>query len=208
MARITAPDPARRNERSRSAILAAAYELVSETGFGKVTIEAIAARAGVGKQTIYRWWPSKGAVVFDAFLAANEHEGRLALPDTGDLAADLKTVLRLSSDELADPALDRTYRALSAEILNDPAVQAEYRTRLLDPLLEVTRDRLRSAREAGALAPGTDLDFAVELLYGPLYYRWMHGLGPLDHDHADRLVDAALRALEPAARQTPPADRT
>ncbi|MFJ9777690.1 TetR/AcrR family transcriptional regulator [Kitasatospora sp. NPDC101157] len=203
MARITAPDPARRNERSRSAILTAAYELVAEIGFGKVTIEAIATRAGVGKQTIYRWWPSKGAVVFDAFLAANEHEGRIALPDTGDLAADLKTVLRLSSDEMSDPALDRTYRALSSEILNDPVVQAEYRARLLDPLLEVTRDRLRSARETGALAPDTDLDFAVELLYGPLNYRWIHQLGPLTHDHADRLVDATLRALDrPATNGT------
>ncbi|MFF2081026.1 TetR/AcrR family transcriptional regulator [Kitasatospora sp. NPDC058162] len=199
MAPRTAPDPARRNERSRSAVLTAAYELVSEVGFGKLTIEAIAARAGVGKQTIYRWWPSKGAVVFDAFLNVNGHAGHFALPDTGDLAADLKLVLRGSTDDLADPALDRTYRALSAEVLNDPAVQAEYRTRLLDPLLDVTRDRLRSARTAGALPPDTDLDFAVELLYGPLYYRWMHQLGPLTHEHADRLVDAALRALNPPA---------
>ncbi|WP_030241649.1 TetR/AcrR family transcriptional regulator [Streptomyces sp. NRRL S-350] len=193
----TAPDPARRNERSHAAVLTAAAELVTEIGYGKLTIEAIAARAGVGKQTIYRWWPSKGAVVFDAFLAAGRHDGGLALPDTGDLAADLRTVLRASSDELADPASDRTYRALSAEILNDPALQAEYRTRLLDPLLEITRDRLRSARRAGQLAPDADLDLAVELLYGPLHYRWLHRLGPLGHDHADRLVDAALRALNP-----------
>ncbi|MFG3226755.1 TetR/AcrR family transcriptional regulator [Kitasatospora sp. NPDC048194] len=195
MAPRTSPDPARRSERSRAAVLAAAHELVSEVGFGKLTIEAIAARAGVGKQTIYRWWPSKGAVVFDAFLAATGQGGDIALPDTGDLAADLRTVLRGSAGKLTDPALDRTYRALSAEILNDPALQAEYRTRLLDPLLEVTRDRFRTARETGRIPSDTDLDLAVELLYGPLYYRWMHQLGPLDHDHADRLVDAVLRAL-------------
>ncbi|MEU3574242.1 TetR/AcrR family transcriptional regulator [Kitasatospora sp. NPDC036755] len=199
MASRTAPDPARRSERARAAVLAAAIELVSEVGYGKVTIEAIAARAGVGKQTIYRWWPSKGAVVFDAFLAAGEHDGGLALPDTGDLAADLRAVLRPTSDELSDPATDRTYRALVAEILNDPALHDEYRTRLLDPLLEVTRDRLRSAREAGRLAPDADLDLAVELLYGPIYYRWQYRLGPLTHEHADRLVDAALRALDPPA---------
>ncbi|MFJ4192362.1 TetR/AcrR family transcriptional regulator [Kitasatospora sp. NPDC089509] len=198
MAPRTAPDPARRSERSRSAVLTAAYDLVSEIGFGKLTIEAIAARAGVGKQTIYRWWPSKGAVVFDAFLVVNGHAGHFALPDTGDLAADLKTVLRLSIDDLVDPVLDRTYRALSAELLNDPVVQAEYRTRLLDPLLDVTRARLRSARESGDLPPDTDLDFAVELLYGPVFYRWTHLLGPLDHDYADQLVDAFLRALAPA----------
>jgi AcrR family transcriptional regulator len=197
MASRTAPDPARRSERARAAVLAATTELVAEVGYSKLTIEAIAARAGVGKQTIYRWWPSKGAVVFDAFLAANEHEGGLALPDTGDLAADLRAVLRPTSDELTDPGADRTYRAIIAEILNDPALHAEYRTRLLDPLLEITRDRLRTARAAGQLAPDADLDLAVELVYGPLHYRWQYRLGPLTHEHADRLVDAALRALNP-----------
>ncbi|MFJ6622517.1 TetR/AcrR family transcriptional regulator [Kitasatospora sp. NPDC091335] len=199
MASRTAPDPARRSERARTAVLAAAAELVADVGYGKLTIEAIAARAGVGKQTIYRWWPSKGAVVFDAFLAGSEYEGSLALPDTGDLAADLRTVLRPTSDELADPATDRTYRMMIAEIITDPALHADYRARLLDPLLEVTRDRLRSAREAGQIAPDADLDLALELVYGPLYYRWQYRLGPLTHAHADRLVDAVLRALNPPA---------
>ncbi|GAA2840314.1 TetR/AcrR family transcriptional regulator [Kitasatospora sp. CM 4170] len=198
MARHTAPDPTRRNEQSRAAILTAAAELVAEVGFGKLTIEKIAARAGVGKQTIYRWWPSKGAVVFDAFLAANRDTGGgLDLPDTGDLAADLRAVLRATADELADPAFDRTGRALTAEVLNDPDLLREYRERLLDPLLEVTRARLRAARAAGLIPADADLDLAVELLYGPMYYRWLHGLGPLDHAYADRLVEATLSALEP-----------
>ncbi|MFJ8432574.1 TetR/AcrR family transcriptional regulator [Kitasatospora sp. NPDC094019] len=194
----TAPDPSRRNEQSRAAILTAAAELVAELGFGKLTIEKIAARAGVGKQTIYRWWPSKGAVVFDAFLAANENpSGGLALPDTGDLGEDLRTVLRLTALELADPAFDRTGRALTAEVLTDAALLRDYRERLLDPLLDVTRERLRTARDAGQLRADADLDLAVELLYGPLYYRWLHGLGPLDPDYADRVVAAALGALGP-----------
>ncbi|WP_405004806.1 TetR/AcrR family transcriptional regulator [Kitasatospora purpeofusca] len=195
----TTPDPSRRNEQSRAAILTAAAELVAELGFGKLTIEKIAARAGVGKQTIYRWWPSKGAVVFDAFLAANENpSGSLALPDTGDLGEDLRTVLRLTALELADPAFDRTGRALTAEVLTDPALLRDYRERLLDPLLTVTRERLRTAREAGQLRADADLDLAVELLYGPLYYRWLHGLGPLDPGYADQVVAAVLGALGPA----------
>ncbi|MER5355570.1 TetR/AcrR family transcriptional regulator [Kitasatospora sp. NPDC002551] len=190
------PDPSRRSEQSRTAILTAASELLGEIGFGRLTIEKIAARAGVGKQTIYRWWPSKGAVVFDAFLAANENaSGSLALPDTGDLAEDLRTVLRLTALELADPAFNRTGRALTAEVLTDPGLLREYRERLLDPLLEVTRDRLRAAREAGQLRADADLDLALELLYGPLYYRWLHGLGPLDAGYADQVVAALLAAL-------------
>ncbi|WP_380279008.1 TetR/AcrR family transcriptional regulator [Kitasatospora purpeofusca] len=192
----SAPDPSRRSAQSRTAILTAALELVADVGFGKLTIEKIAARAGVGKQTIYRWWPSKGAVVFDAFLAANENAtGSLALPDTGDLGEDLRTLLRATALELADPAFNRTGRALAAEVLTDPELLREYRERLLDPLLEVTRDRLRAAREAGQLRADADLDLAVELLYGPLYYRWLHGLGPLDDRYADQVTQACLRAL-------------
>src|SRR4051812_2052510 len=104
------PDPARRSDRSRRAILDAALALVGEVGYNRLTIEAIAARAGVGKQTIYRWWPSKAAVLLDASLAlagdVPEGEGRPGLPDTGDLAADLKRVLRATVDEFNDPAHD------------------------------------------------------------------------------------------------------
>ena len=63
------PDPTRRSERSRQAILTATADLLGEVGYSKLAVEAIAARAGVGKQTIYRWWPDKGAVVLDAYLA-------------------------------------------------------------------------------------------------------------------------------------------
>src|SRR5690348_11960575 len=102
------PDAGRRNEASRKAILTAAFDLVGEVGFAKLSIEAIAARAGVGKQTIYRWWPSKGTVLFDAFLMLSEDHatGDPALPDTGDIEADLKTVLRATVDELNDARYD------------------------------------------------------------------------------------------------------
>lgn len=75
------PDRARRSEKSRQAILAATRALLSEVGYRKVSIEAIAARAGVGKQTIYRWWPSKGAVIFESFLDLSESDGQgISLP--------------------------------------------------------------------------------------------------------------------------------
>ena len=124
-----APNAARRNAGSRSAILGAALELVAEVGYPKLTVEGIAARAGVGKQTIYRWWPSKGAVLFDALLTLSETPGRAAglLPDTGDLAADLKVVLRATVEELNDPRYDAPMRALSTEIVHDPELAAALR---------------------------------------------------------------------------------
>ena len=193
------PDPSRRSERSRQAILAAARELVSEVGYGKVSIEAIAARAGVGKQTIYRWWRSKGAVIFDAFLALSEaDEGGVTLPDTGDIEADLKTVMRATVAEFADPAFEAPIRALNTEIINDPDLAAQYRERLAGPVDEAKKARLRSAQQAGQIAADLDLDLALELLYAPLFQRWLHRSGPLTPEYADALVDLFLKAARPS----------
>ncbi|GAB2603736.1 TetR/AcrR family transcriptional regulator [Streptomyces capparidis] len=193
------PDPARRSERSRRAILAATRDLLAEAGYRRLTIESIAARAGVGKQTIYRWWPSKGAVVFDALLALSSPEdtGEITLPDTGDIEADLRTVLRATVAEFADPAFDAPVRALNTEIIHDPELAAAYRERLAAPLEEAKKARLRSAQHAGQLAADADLDLFLEVLYAPLYQRWLLRTGPLTPEYADSLVAAALRAFRP-----------
>lgn len=185
----------RRSEASRRAILDAAFELVGEVGYARLTIEGIAGRAGVGKQTIYRWWPSKGAVLFDAFLALSEgRDGDPALPDSGDLDADLKLVLRATVAELADPRYDLPMRALTAAMLHDPALAAEYEQRLDGPMRAIKRERLRSACEAGQLPADTDLALAVDLLWSPLTSRWLQG-GPLTPAFADGVVDTVLAGL-------------
>ncbi|MGC4958331.1 TetR/AcrR family transcriptional regulator [Actinomadura citrea] len=191
------PNPARRSERSRKAVLAAARELVSELGYAKVTIEAIAARAGVGKQTIYRWWPSKGAVIFDSFLALSEGEEGVRLPDTGDIEADLRTVMRATVAEFADPAFEAPLRALNTQIIDDPDLAALYREKLAGPLDQAKKERLRSAQRAGQLRADADLDLVLEVLYAPLYQRWLHRSGPLIPEYADALVDVTLRAFAP-----------
>ncbi|MFI7701892.1 TetR/AcrR family transcriptional regulator [Nonomuraea sp. NPDC049480] len=193
------PDPTRRSESSRQAILAATRELLSDVDYAKLSIEAIAARAGVGKQTIYRWWPSKGAVVFDAFLALSESgtEQGIALPDTGDIEADLKVVMRATVAEFADPVFEAPIRALNIEIINDPGLAAQYHEKLAHPLDEAKKTRLRSAQRAGQIAADADLDLALELLYAPLYQRWLHRSGPLTPEYADALVDLVLKALRP-----------
>ncbi|MDF5751867.1 TetR/AcrR family transcriptional regulator [Spongiactinospora sp. TRM90649] len=191
------PDPARRSERSRQAVLGAARELVTEVGYAKVSIEAIAARAGVGKQTIYRWWRSKGAVIFDAFLALSEGAEGVVLPDTGDIEADLKLVMRATAAEFADPEFEAPIRALNMEIVNDPELAAQYHEKLAAPVDEAKRERLRSAQRAGQLAADADLDLVLDLLYAPIYQRWLTRSGPLTAEYADALVDAALRAFRP-----------
>ncbi|WP_284748623.1 TetR/AcrR family transcriptional regulator [Amycolatopsis sp. RTGN1] len=193
------PDATRRSERSRQAILAATRELIVELGYAKVSIDAIAARAGVGKQTIYRWWPAKGAVVFDSVLelSADPSGEVAALPDTGDLEADLRLVMRATVAEFADPVFEAPIRALNTEIANDPDLAALYRERLAAPMDEAKKARLRSAQRAGQLAADADLDLVLEVLYAPLYQRWLLRTGPLTESYADALVAAALRAFRP-----------
>ena len=192
-----APDPRRRSQRARNAILDAAAELLGEVGYSKLTVEAIAARAGVGKQTIYRWWPSKAAVVFDVFNHLTGAEAGTPLPDTGDLAADLKTVYRATADEFTDPAMDRITRAFTAEIQHDEEFAQAVAERLTGPNNEAVRDRLRSGRDAGQIAPDADLDLTVDMINGPIHHRWLLRTGPLTHGYVDRLIDTVLRALRP-----------
>ena len=192
-----APNPKRRSARAERAILDAASELIVEVGFARMTMEGIAARARVGKQTIYRWWPSKSAVVLDVFTHLTGEGIGEPLPDTGDLAADLKTVLRATVDEFNTPAMDRTARAFTAEIQHDTELARQIGERLVSPGTEVYKGRLRSAVDAGQVRSDADLELAVELLTGPFQKRWLLRTAPLTHAYADDLVDMVMCALRP-----------
>ncbi|MGW9172825.1 TetR/AcrR family transcriptional regulator [Streptomyces decoyicus] len=197
MANKAAPDSTRRSERSRRAIFDAALALVGEVGYEKLTIEGIASRAGVGKQTIYRWWPSKAAVLLDAFLVDVDEDYAAGLPDTGDLAADLKFVLRATADEFNDPAFQAPYRALAVAGANDAELSRTFVARLLEPGIRVYVDRLRAAQEAGEVAEGIDVRIAAEMVLSPFSQRWLMRTGELTYDFVDTLVDQALRGLRP-----------
>jgi AcrR family transcriptional regulator len=186
----------RRNPATRAAILATAFEVVAELGYAGLTIEKVAARAGVGKQTIYRWWPTKGALVLDAVLERSTGPGEPAeLPDTGDLEADLATVLVATVEEFADPDFDRALRGLTAAIVEDADLARDYRERLDAPMRELKKRRLRRAQEAGQLDPDVDLDLAVDLVFAPVAQRWTERSGDLTPDGARAVVRQALRGL-------------
>ncbi|MEW2048917.1 TetR/AcrR family transcriptional regulator [Streptomyces sp. NPDC005476] len=201
-----APDTTRRSERSRRAIYDAALALVAETGYPKTTIEGIAARAGVGKQTIYRWWGSKADVLLEAFLDLGEQAARdagasdrepCAIPDTGDLAADIKAVLRATVDQLTDPRFEAPSRALAAEGVVDEQVGREFTAKLMEPSIQLYVDRLRSAQEAGQVRADLDPRIALEFFISPLAQRWLQYTGPISYEYTDTLVDYALHGLAP-----------
>ncbi|HEX2313151.1 MAG TPA: TetR/AcrR family transcriptional regulator [Thermomonospora sp.] len=190
------PNPARRSQSSRRAILTAAAELCAELGYGQVTIEAIAARAGASKKTIYRWWPSKGAVILE--LIDETAAVTAAHPDTGDLVTDLRTQLTAVID-LLTPSRTSPVAGLIAEALTDPDLARDLRDRLIKPRIAKFRERMRAAQDAGQLSPEADLDVALDLLYGPLYHRFIYHLPMPDPDYLGILIAHALRALNPPA---------
>lgn len=201
-----APSSTRRSEKSRRAIYDAALALVAEVGYPRTTIEGIAARAGVGKQTIYRWWSSKAEVLMEAFLDLGEQSAQAmghepyAIPDTGDLAADLKAVLRATVDELKDPRFEAPSRALAAEGVVNEQLGREFVTKLLEPSLQLYVERLRTAQEAADVRPDIDPRIALELFVSPLAQRWLQYTGPISYEYTDTLVDYALHGLAPRAR--------
>lgn len=166
--------------------------------YAKLSIEAIAAKAGVGKQTIYRWWPSKGAVVLDAMLETQSGPEGLAIPDSGDIRADLRLLLRGAVAELTGTAQDGFLRAMYIEIQQDPEIGRYYRERVLLPTRAAIAARLSAAVAAGQLRPDIDPEVALDLLLGPIQYRWSLGLGGLTAEYADAVLAAALTYLEPA----------
>jgi AcrR family transcriptional regulator len=181
----------RRNDAARDAILDAAFRLLSDPGTENLTIEAIAAEAGVGRQTIYRWWPSKGAVVADALA----RYARAVVPerDTGSFAGDLAAFLIDSFAGLQDSAYTTRLRQIVAA-----AQQDEHVAQILADFTAVRRAALRAllerGRDAGELAPGTDLDMLVDMAYGVLYYRLLVGHSPLDEKAARSLAAELTRS--------------
>lgn len=189
----SSPSSLRRSESSRRATLNAALDLCTERGYGRVTIEAIAARAGVSKKTIYRWWPSKSAVLLEAFTEMLV----TATPftDTGDIAEDLRTHISGAVAVLAVPPFGPAYAGILSEVHHDDELAETVRTQLIDPRFQEAVDRLRSAQTQGQIPPDADLHLAVEMLYGPVYYRHVLRKPMQDEAAVTKLVDHVLRSL-------------
>ncbi|WP_327115776.1 TetR/AcrR family transcriptional regulator [Streptomyces sp. NBC_01341] len=202
---ITSQSSLRRSERSRRATLDAALELCAEKGYGRVTIEAIAARAGVSKKTIYRWWPSKGAVMLEAFTEV--FVGATPFVDTGDIVADLRTHIDGAVRMASTPPYGPVYAGILSELHDDEVLARAVREQLVDPRFDAAVQRLRRAQEQGQVPAGADLPLVVELLYGPLYYRNLLRKPPMDGARVATLVAHVLKSVgaevESAAPRSP-----
>ncbi len=181
-----------RSERARLAILEAAADLLVEGGLAAATMEAIAARAGVSKVTVYKWWPSRGAMAVDAYF--HRFDETYTHVDTSDVAADLTTQVRL---------LLRSFRGRAGEIMaeligraqSDPALAQTLRTGWLLPRREATATVLQRAVDRTQIRPDVDIPTLMDQLYAPLYWRLMMGHRPLDDELADELVRNILEGV-------------
>ncbi|WP_433348153.1 TetR/AcrR family transcriptional regulator [Microtetraspora malaysiensis] len=191
---MTTSHPQRGVARTR-AITQAALALAQEAGYAKLSIEAVAARAGVGKHTIYRRWPSKGLLFLDSLLSQNEPD--LDYPDTGDVLADLRRQIYAAVDLLGNPPWGPLYRALIAEAQHDPAVAAGLSERFIRPQADKTVARLKAAQEQGQISRGFDLNLAMAVLSGPLYFSLLITQEPMTHDYVDRVLEALFAGMEP-----------
>lgn len=186
----TAPLASRRRESSRLAILDAALALCREEGYAKLSVEAIAARAGASKQTIYRWWPSKGAVLLEAL----EHEvaGSATIPDTGDVVADMRTVVGNLIRRHADPNFGPHVAALIAESQHDPALGRDALERFVRGRRAPLVERLRRAQQVGQLPASVDPEAILEMVFGALYHRLLLRSGPVDDAYGSFIVDVVF----------------
>ncbi|HTX36958.1 MAG TPA: TetR/AcrR family transcriptional regulator [Bryobacteraceae bacterium] len=191
------PKPARgrgrpRDESARRRILQAALDLMDETGFDRVTAEAIAGRAGASKATVYRWWPNKAAVVIEAFREAIAPE--LPLRDTGSLRGDLTTQMRNFARVLSGRG-GRMLLSFVVAARSDPEVAAAFRAIWSDPRRAEAKTMLRHKQLSGQLRPDADLDLVLDSLYGPLYYRFLVKNEPPSQKYAEALADLVIQGL-------------
>lgn len=183
-----------RSERARTAILIATRDLVAEVGYEAMTIEGIAARAKVGKQTIYRWWRSKSAILAECVLEGLVLPSRDVPADTGDLREDLVAWLRATLTDLSSPATESLLRGLIAAAAEDPELAAVLYERLTGPQESSVVGRLHAV--AGEVDGNGDEAAAnvVEMLFGTIVYRVLCRLS-LEPGLAEGLVDTVLDGL-------------
>jgi AcrR family transcriptional regulator len=184
----------KRSEESRLAILAAALELLAEVGFAGLTIEGIAARSGAGKQTIYRWWPSKADVVLDAL--ATQADLHIPIPDEGSYAADLRSFLWSSFRLGRDPRILAVLRALMAQAQIDPDFGERFRASFLQRRRDALAVIVERARARGDLPPVPSPDFVADIVFGVIWYRVLARDEPLDDRLPDELTAVLARYVE------------
>src|SRR5580698_2897774 len=178
-----------RSQAAHDAVIKAALRLVTKRGFRAVSVNEIAAEAGVGKMTLYRHWPNKAALVMDSLLvligSGTDFPKALSAIESLRQQLDLQAVFFRSSR-------GTLIRSLVAEAQSDSELAIAFRERWLNPRREGVRQIIRAAVAEGSLRSDIDIDAAIDLLCGSLYYRLLLGAGALGERVVDSIYDQFL----------------
>jgi AcrR family transcriptional regulator len=186
-----------RSTRAHAAILAAAGELMLEGGMTAASMEAIAHRAGVSKATIYRWWPSRGAVALEGFL--EQTRDSIEIPEGLSTQEALRFQVGALIELLQGPTCGPLMRALIGQAQSDAEIARVLRERWLGPRRAVAAEVIRSGIARGEVRADIDVAVVVDQIFAPVYQRLVFGHDGLDAGLADRLVTQIMVGLRPDA---------
>jgi AcrR family transcriptional regulator len=201
LARVQAGRP--RSEHADRELRAAFRDLLTEHGFAALRLEHVAARAGVGKATLYRRWRSKEELALDVLLELAAPY--IEVPDMGDTRGELLATAMHPLRALTETDFGPVIRALLSQIAIDPALGDPFRAKVVAARRAEVERVLRRGIARGDLRPDTEIDVATELLVGPTYFRLMFG-GRLDRTFARRVVNVVMHGFAAGPSPTPPGD--
>jgi AcrR family transcriptional regulator len=183
-----------RSEESRQSILRSTLKMLRQNGgFADLSIEAVAADANVGKTTVYRWWPTKAALVADAFSSSADEE--LRFPNTGSVQNDMSLQMRRLIRIFRSPR-GRVVAALLAGGQSDPELIEAFRERFMWPRRKQAYQTLQRGVDRGELPVNSDFDLILDSLYGPIYMRFLIRHFKLDEKFADEICGLVLPSLK------------
>jgi AcrR family transcriptional regulator len=185
------------SQRTDQAIIDATTELLAEWPLSEISLEDVAARARVSKASIYRRWPSKGTLAFEAFMTT--FLSTQPIPDTGRLGDDLLTALRNWARTVDGTTAGRTLRGLIAEVQRDPELATAWRERFISPVRDGHLVMTERAVARGELSPEADANLLLDLLFGPAYHRLLQGHLALDEAFITGTVAAIMAAVDAGA---------
>jgi AcrR family transcriptional regulator len=186
-----------RSEQARLSILRSTLQLLAKKGFPELTIEAVAAHAGVAKATVYRWWPDKAALIVDAF--ASSATRKLHFPDTGSVKKDMSQQMRQVIKIFRSPQ-GRILSAMLGAGQSDPSLIAAFRERFMMPRRQEAYATLRRGMQRGQLRKDIDMDLLLDSLYGPIYMRFLIQHNRLTPEFVEGLCGLTFAGVGPRIR--------
>jgi AcrR family transcriptional regulator len=176
------------------AILDATTELLSEVGYSQLTIEGVAARAGVGKATVYRWWPSKGSLAIEA---VSRNLSQPTSRATGDIRKDVLVAIERTIEVLARSPQGAVITALTADLVNDPVLAQQFRDQILQPRRSLVLEVIRGAMDRGELPADLDSELLMDIYVGAVFYRVLVSAEPVTDALAEQLVSLIIDGTHP-----------